>query len=104
MIHSKTDFTQAKGWLLGPWNSRLNFPVGWATQGVDEPHHHAQMNEVYLVAQGQSTAAVGGKEVDLNAGDVLVVEPGEAHTFTQSSPDYLHFVLQTPFAKGDKVA
>ena len=90
----------------------------------------------------------------MKIGDVLVVEPGEAHTFTQSSPDtrlkrgchnviaklhevrasevtlikwehpiggderlrmsrcdtlkslwydYLHFVLQSPFVKGDKV-
>ncbi len=38
----------------------------------------------------------------LGAGDVLVVEPGEVHTFESSSPDYLHFVIQTPFVAGDK--
>ena len=88
---------------FGTLELELHLPIGWATQGVDEPHHHAQMNEVYLVARGQSTAIVSGEEVNLKAGDVLVVEPGEAHTFTQSSPDYLHFVLQTPFVEGDKV-
>ena len=103
MIHLETDFTQAKGWLLGPWDSDLSVPIGWATRGIDEPHLHAQMWEVYLVARGQSTASVAGQEVNLNAGDVLVVEPGETHTFTYSSPDYLHFVLQSPFVKGDKV-
>ena len=103
MIHLETDFTQAKGWFLGPWNSDLPIPIGWATQGIDEPHVHIEMNEVYLVARGHSTALVDGEEVNLNAGDILVVEPGEVHTFMQSSSDYLHFVLQSPFVKGDKV-
>ena len=61
------------------------------------------MNEVYLVARGQSTAVVDGEEANLNVGDVLVVEPGEHHTFKENSPDYLHFVLQSPFVKGDKI-
>ena len=103
MIYLETDLTQTKGWFLGPWNSDLSIPIGWATQGIDEPHLHAQMNEVYLVARGHSTALVNGEEVNLKVGDVLVVEPGEVHTFTKSSPDYLHFVLQSPFVKGDKV-
>ena len=34
---------------------------------------------------------------------MLVVEPSEVHTFIESSEDYLHFVLQTPFTVGDKV-
>lgn len=35
---------------------------------------------------------------------MLCVEPGEAHTFASSSEGYFHFVLQTPFPPGDKVA
>lgn len=60
------------------------------------------MFEVYLVARGASTAVVNGVVVELVAGDLLVVEPGESHTFTASSDDYLHFVVQAPFAEGDK--
>lgn len=45
----------------------------------------------------------GRREGPLAAGDMLVVEPGEPHTFVSSSPDYLHFVVQTPFMPGDKV-
>ncbi len=61
-----------------------------------------EMFEIYLVSKGTSMALVDGEEVPLQAGDMLVVEPGEVHTFTQSSPDYLHFVVQTPFVKDDK--
>lgn len=31
------------------------------------------------------------------AGAMLVVKPGEVHTFLASSEDYLHFVVQAPF-------
>lgn len=103
MLHRKLDTTQAKGWFIGPWNSVVDIPIGYANQAVDEPHSHTQMHEVYLVARGESTALVDGKEVALRTGDMLVVEPGEVHTFTAHSPDYLHFVIQTPFVRGDKV-
>lgn len=95
---------QAKGWLIGPWNSAVPLPVGYANEGIADRHYHQQMYEIYLVAKGNSTALVNGKAITLAAGDVLVVEPGEVHTFTESSADYFHFVVQAPFAPGDKVA
>jgi mannose-6-phosphate isomerase-like protein (cupin superfamily) len=61
-----------------------------------------EMYEIYLVARGESTAMVDGEAVVLRAGDLLVVEPGEVHTFVTSSEDYLHFVVQAPFVAGDK--
>jgi mannose-6-phosphate isomerase-like protein (cupin superfamily) len=93
-----------KRWLVGPWNSNVPVAVGWADKGVDDPHRHDEMNEIYLVARGTSQAQVGAHTVELQAGDVLVVEPGEEHTFNWSSEDYLHFVVQAPFVVGDKVA
>lgn len=102
MIHRSVESKAAKGWFAGPWNSDLPIPVGWATQGIAERHVHRQMHEVYLVARGLSTAVVDGRETQLRAGDVLVVEPGEVHTFTWSSDDYLHFVIHAPFVQGDK--
>lgn len=94
--------TDGKGWLAGPWDSGLPIAVGWADRGVDELHRHEVMNEVYLVARGESVAEVCGHEVRLGVGDMLLVEPGESHTFLSSSDDYLHFVVQAPFLEGDK--
>ena len=54
------------------------------------------------MARGRSVAVVGDERVCLSTGDMLVVEPAEVHTFTDSSEDYLHFVVQTPFIKIDK--
>jgi mannose-6-phosphate isomerase-like protein (cupin superfamily) len=76
--------------------------VGYADRGVDDPHVHRGMHEIYRVARGRSTAVVGCHRIDLHAGDLLVVEPGERHTFEASSEDYLHFVVQAPFVPGDK--
>jgi uncharacterized protein YjlB len=36
----------------------------------------------------------------LESGDVIIVEPGEAHTFLSSSPDYFHFVVHSPGLSG----
>lgn len=91
-----------KGWFVGPWNSRVPVAAGWADRGVDEPHRHAEMHEIYLVARGESTAVVAGQPIRLRAGAMLVVEPGEVHMFTDSSTDYPHFVVQAPFVRGDK--
>ena len=102
MIHLAKDGNTEKGWFVGPWNSKVPVPIGYANAGVNEKHYHGRMHEVYLVAQGRSTAIVDGEEIELRAGEILVVEPGEIHTFIDSTEDYLHFVIQTPFVAGDK--
>lgn len=102
MIHRARDEGVPKGWFVGPWDSDLPVPVGYANEGVNERHYHARMYEVYLVAQGRCKAVVEGQEVALAAGELLVVEPGEVHTFVDSTEDYLHFVVQIPFVEGDK--
>lgn len=96
----KTDPSQSKGWWFGPWNSELPVAVGYANTGLDEPHVHHATFEIYLVARGTSSIRVEGEIVTLTAGDVLVVEPGEAHTFLESSPDYMHFVIHAASAPG----
>lgn len=103
MIHAAVPKDNPKGWFIGPWNSAVPIPIGYANEGINEKHYHAEMYEIYLVAKGTSLAIVNEVDVPLQAGDILVVEPHEAHTFVQSSADYLHFVIHTPFRKGDKV-
>lgn len=92
MHHERTDPQQQKGWSVGPWA----VAVGWTTVGIDAPHEYARMTEIYLVARGTATTRVEGATIALAAGDLLIVEPGEAHTFLNSSDDYWHFVVHTP--------
>ena len=104
MLYFDEEGPEVKGWLAGPWNSKVPIAVGYANQGIDEPHFHAEMYEVYLVARGKSTAVVDDQTVRLQARSVLVVEPGEVHTFIDSTPDYYHFVIHAPVVVGDKHA
>ena len=103
MIHRVAEVGKPKGWFVGPWDSDVPVPVGYANEGINEEHYHASMYEIYLIAKGTSTAVVNGRKIRLGAGEVLIVEPGEVHTFVENSEDYLHFVFQTPFVAGDKV-
>ena len=100
MYIAKTNSSDPKGWWFGPWNSELPVAVGYANTGLDEPHVHHETFEIYLVARGTSSIRVEGKTVALAAGSVIVLEPGEAHTFLESSPDYMHFVIHAASATG----
>ncbi|MGD8996566.1 MAG: cupin domain-containing protein [Anaerolineae bacterium] len=94
--------TVDKGWYVGPWNSDLAVSIGYANEGVDEPHLHLHLTEIYMVARGTSKLKVEQETVCLEAGDVIVVEPGEAHTFLSASSDYFHFVAHVPGPTGSE--
>ena len=102
MILANSEGSDGIGWCIGPWNSTVPIAVGFSGRGVDEVHVHDTMHEVYLVARGTATVIVGSAPLEVRAGAVLVVEPGESHTFSEHSDDYLHFVVQAPFVPGDK--
>ena len=101
MLVDKSDPNIAKGWNFGVWNTDIDISVGFANEGVDEPHLHQQMTEIYLMARGTAVMRVEQETVTLVQDDVIVIEPGEAHTFLSSSPDHFHFVIQTPGLTGD---
>ena len=69
-----------------------------------QPHLHRQMTEIYLIARGSAELRVDNQTVALSAGDMILIQPGEAHTFVSSSPDYLHFVLHVPGDLAEDVA
>ena len=93
---------EPKGWLGGPWSWDLPVSLGYANRGFDDPHEHTTITEIYLVARGTAELRVEREPLTLLPGDVLVVEPGEAHTFVSSSPDYLHFVVHVPGLAGEE--
>jgi len=90
-----------KGWYFGAWNSDQAISVGYANEGVNAPHYHQKMKEIYLIARGHAVMQVDDRIVELEAGDVIIIEPGEVHTFLDSSPDHFHFAIQTPGLTGE---
>ena len=97
----RANLTDDKGWHAGPWDSYIPVSVGYANRGIDQPHVHTRISEIYLVVRGTAEIRVENRTVKLSTGDVIVVEPGEAHTFLSSSPDYHHFVIHAPGLIGE---
>jgi mannose-6-phosphate isomerase-like protein (cupin superfamily) len=57
-----------------------NFSVASISPGTaTTPHHHADMFELFFVTSGSGRAIVDGEQIALEAGTLLLVEPGEQH-------------------------
>ncbi len=95
------NFADEKGWYAGPWESDLGISVGFANKGIDEPHVHSRISEIYLVVSGSAEIRISTTTHTITTGDVLIIDPGEPHTFLSSTPNYHHFVIHTPGLSGD---
>jgi mannose-6-phosphate isomerase-like protein (cupin superfamily) len=63
-----------------------NFSVSTISPGMaTTPHHHADMFELFFVASGAGRAIVNGEQIALEAGTLLLIEPGEQHELISSA-------------------
>ncbi|MFZ0215045.1 MAG: cupin domain-containing protein [Candidatus Dormiibacterota bacterium] len=51
--------------------------------------HRHDYEEVFVVLEGEATVTVGGSELAVSGGTVVVVPPGRAHRFVNSGPGRL---------------
>ena len=95
-----------KGWYVGTWNGTFPFPVGYAMVGIDDPHVHTRVMEVFLVARGHAQlrielwgryadAPAAGPLSDIHLGiPWLVAEPaprsGQAESFSRNGLPLTH--------------
>lgn len=56
---------------------------------VHEEHAHPDSEELILVVQGTGTGCVGGQTITVEPGDLIAIEKGEPHTFTNTGTDQL---------------
>ena len=68
-------------WICGHWNgSPLAIGSGLRSEvGTGEARHHHPYREYYVVLEGTAELEVEGELVQLRAGTVVMVEPGERH-------------------------
>lgn len=70
---------------------------------VAEPHYHINgETEIYFVLQGSGLTVVGGKEIEVNKGSVVITPPNTAH-FTIPKNDLVLVVINTPNFKAENV-
>jgi mannose-6-phosphate isomerase-like protein (cupin superfamily) len=46
--------------------------------------HTHPYDEILIIQEGRATATVAGEEIELQGGDIVVVEAGEPHGFTNT--------------------
>jgi mannose-6-phosphate isomerase-like protein (cupin superfamily) len=70
--------------------------VNWANlqpNATFNAHYHEDMTEVFLIIEGTTEMTVGDTTVPLTKGDLVVVEPGEVHTMTNTSDKSFEYIV-----------
>lgn len=62
---------------------------------VAKPHYHTGETEIYFVLSGTGMTVVGGEELQIKEGDVIVTPPETAH-FTIPKQNLVMTVINTP--------
>ena len=88
------------------WHLREGMPIQVGIKSgatpFSGPHLHRTMTEYFYLLEGEISLRVDRKAITVGKGDLVVVEPGEAHEVLSASPDALLLLLMPPFVAGDK--
>jgi quercetin dioxygenase-like cupin family protein len=94
---------QKEGWHLAESGLPIQVGVKFAASPFGKKHLHQTMAEYFLLVAGSMKISVAGQALEMEKGDLLVVEPGEKHEVLNCSPDALLLLLMPPALAGDKV-
>ena len=70
--------------------------VNWAKLPVGrsfQRHYHEDMQEVFVICQGQVVVTVDDKQDRLQAGDAILIDPREVHQMTNESDQDVFYVV-----------
>lgn len=75
--------------------SREHYSVGMSaipSGHVHEEHAHEHNRELIVVLQGSGKGVIAGETFTVSAGSVIAIEPGEAHTFSNTGDEDLQLL------------
>jgi quercetin dioxygenase-like cupin family protein len=82
-------------------------PVQVGVKSADTPfggkHLHKTMAEYFLLLEGNLRLQVNDEILEMKQGDLILVEPGEAHQVLHGSPDARLLLLMPAAVANDKV-
>lgn len=57
------------------------------------PHHHEDMQEIFVVLSGRVTMRIDDRVVSMEAGDAVIVEPREVHEMSNTGETPAEFLV-----------
>jgi len=94
---------EKEGWQLIESVLPVQVGVRHGTSPFGKRHLHKAMAEYFLLLEGELRLQVKEETLEMGKGDLVVVEPGEAHRVIQASPDARLLLLMPPPVENDKV-
>jgi len=62
-------------------------------------HTHNDMEHEMFILEGEATLNTGDEEIPVKKGDVLLIQPNEKHSFTNTSSAPFRFICVIPILK-----
>lgn len=94
---------QKEGWHLNEPGLPIQVGVKFGSSPFGKKHLHRNMAEYFLLVAGSMKISVAGQILEMEKGDLLMVEPGETHEVLDCSADALLLLLMPPPVTADKV-
>lgn len=94
---------QKEGWHLAGSGLPIQLGIKPGVSSFGGKHLHKTMAEYFLVLEGELKLQVDEQILEMEKGDLVVVEPGEAHKVLYASADALLLMLMPPDVPNDKV-
>ena len=67
-------------------------------------HYHERARQFFYILEGEGTLSFGDREIILQKGQGLEIQPMTAHQFKNNSPLDVHFlVISVPATRGDRI-
>ncbi len=92
-----------EGWHLKESGLPVQVGIKSGATPFSGPHRHRTMAEYFYLLEGELRLRVDKRELEMKKGDLVVVEPGEAHQVVRASPDSLLLLLMPPDVPNDKM-
>ncbi len=99
----KRNISQEKEWLFADGSLPIQMRIVQPGDFNPIDHYHKTMCEYFFVLCGAAVLSVAGENYKLGKGDLLVVEPGEAHKIVDYSADMQMLLAMPPPVPDDKV-
>jgi quercetin dioxygenase-like cupin family protein len=96
------DLAGREGWHLKEAGLPVQVGIKSGTTPFSGPHRHRTMAEYFYLLEGELRLRVDERELEMKKGDLVVVEPGEAHQVLRASPDSLLLLLMPQPVENDK--